>query len=173
MARKRKRPHKATLEAAPTPQRVRMAESDLAIGDDRQGTKTLRIMDAPLEQAYHRGYIGDECYWVGFRWRQHWYLAGLAGGPSAIDYGRVHNFGFPDYANMPKTETQAHHRAEYRVAYEYLGPMLANFTERVVCYEVPLITAGHALGYGRRERALHQAKLRLRQVLGMLSKLWG
>src|SRR5262245_34564876 len=131
----RKKPHRAAVEADPTPERMSKAGDDFELGDDGRGRKTLTVRDAPLERALARKAITHEQYQAGIKYRHHWYHAGLSG-IGSIDLNRV--FSAESAYGMARTEAQYFHRQRYREAVDRLDRVAHSVLDQAICQEVSL-----------------------------------
>lgn len=160
-----------------TPQRLRMAGSDAAVGAD--GVR--RLSDDPLSRLAARGLLwpGDEdrnrlLAEAGERFRTDRHRASLDG-PGAMDVGRVGGGAGDPAWSMPLTERMAHWRWRYRQAVQALGgPYLAAVVEAVVCDERSLEDVGRQVS-GRPDPKQAQAVAmdRLREGLRVLAVHYG
>lgn len=167
MASKRKRPVDLEQRAQPTPERVRQADGAIEIGDDRRGSKTLTMRDAPLERALSRGVISRSQYDAGVKFRLHWYRGGMAGNLKTIDLNGV--FG----GQGSETEAKLFHRQQFFHARNSIGNWGAYVLDHVVCLETPLEKVGYSLGWGSKPQAIAVATEHLKIALDGLCRLWG
>ena len=156
--------------ARPTPERLRHANGDVEVGTGAERVVTMR--DSPLERARARGVITALQYDAGVKFRHHWYHAGMAGTfPSPADMSRVFGGGEAG-AGMPRSEGEAFHRQQYRMAVEAAGKTGSMVLTMVCGQEEPLDRIGHFLGWGSRAEAIVAATERLRAALDDLIRVW-
>lgn len=173
MARKKPEPLTHSLQSDPTPQRLARADGHFEVGDDKQGTKVIRLADAPLDRMFRRKAISGPEFSALQRFRHHWYHAGLIPNVGSVDLNRVFASDPSNSSGMAKSEAQAHHRGEYRQACELLGHRGRITVDNVVCSEQSLEVAGYALGWLSKPQAIAAASEILRDAGFRLARLWG
>lgn len=162
----------------PTAERILKSGGAFEIGDDKQGTRVYRFQDCPLDRAYNRKALHSSEYTALMKFRHHWYHADLAPHLGSVDLNRVFASDFSSMSGMPKSERQAHHRGQYRLACAELerhpdGHKIRIVVDNVVCSEQPLHIAGFAIGYSSQHKARQAAEKRLRSAGDILSRMWG
>lgn len=157
----------------PTRQRMELIGDDFEVGDDRQGTKVIRITNSPLERMLHRKAIDPVEYTALRRFQHHWYHSGLIPGIGSVDLNRVFAADPSGMSGMAKSEAQAHHRKQYRDACGLLGRRAQITVDNVVCSEQTLEVAGYGLGWPSKPQAIAAASEVLRDAGYRLAKLWG
>jgi hypothetical protein len=188
-ALKRKKSEAVYQDVGPTPQRLRRAQGDYSVGDDKQGGKTWTMQDSPLDRLKKQAKIPSLRYEALNKFRVHWYHAGLSGSVSSMDLNRVFASDLSSLSGMAKTEAQAFHRQQYRNAKQHLTKLRSPdnamtheqfshkcgiVVDNVLCSEHPLEFAGYAVGASTsRYRAREAAKDYLAAAADALIDLWG
>lgn len=157
----------------PTPERMARAGVDFEVGGDERSGKVLRLTDIPLERMKARGALNDTEYSALQKYRDHWYLGGLLPVVGSIDLNRIFASDPLSLSGMAKSESQAHHRQQYRQANEELGMRTVTTVDRVVCHEWTLEAAGYELGWNAKAQAIAAATELLRYAGDKLARLWG
>jgi hypothetical protein len=157
----------------PTRERMELIGDEFEVGDDKQGTKVVRILDTPLNRMLNRKAIDPVEYTALQRFHHHWYHSGLIPGLGSVDLNRVFAADPSGMSGMAKSEAQAHHRKQYREACELLGRRARITVDNVVCSEQTLEVAGYALGWPSKPQAIAAASETLRDAGYRLAKLWG
>lgn len=172
----------------PTKERIAKAESHYVVGDDKRGNRVYHFHDCPLDRMYSRltrqakGH-GEEAglrreYTALVKYRHHWHAAGLQDSIGSADLNRIFASDPGSMSGMAKSERQAHHRQQYRVARDDkdvgLGHKPGIVVDNVVCAETSLEVAGWAIGsFTSRTSARDGAERILRESGRKLAKLWG
>ncbi len=164
--RKRREPD----ERGPGPTPERMAKAGEAFEVGQSGMITLR--DSPLEWMERRGVIPTNLYNVGSKYRHHWHFAGLLPPVGSIDLNRVFA-STGGNVGMPASESQAHHRQQYRAAQEALGMIVGRVLDNVICLECSLVDAGRICGWKDEKQARAVATAYVRDGLERLRAMWG
>lgn len=160
-------------QGAPTPERLKLAEGHVEVGDDAQGTRVYTLRDSPLERLSARGGIDPREYSALMKFKQHWYHAGLQPALGGVDLARVFASDPASFSGMAKTERQVFHRQRYREAVQHIGLRAALVVERVVCAEQTLEMAGLALNWRTPAQARAAATELLRDAGYRLAQFWG
>lgn len=169
-------------EYGPTLQRLAMAQGNVSIGDDKQGTRIYHFHDTPLDRLYSRlvrraGSYQERLirreYIALQKYKNHWFAAGLECALGSADLNRVFASDPGSMSGMAKTERQAHHRQQYRAAREEIGHKPGIVVDNVVCAETSLEVAGWSVGYNSRTQARDKAEEVLRECGQKLAKFWG
>jgi hypothetical protein len=74
---------------------------------------------------------------------------------------------------MAKSERQAFHRQQWRLAREELGHQAGIVVDNIVCAEWSLEIAGYSIGYTSPYRAREGARIILKDSGRVLADLWG
>lgn len=157
-----------------TPERERHANGASEWGRDERDRKTVRTMrDSPLERMLMRGVITGEQYRAAEKYRLHWYRAGLSSPLQSIDLNRIFASDESAFSGMAKTEAQAFHRQQFRIAMETVGVISAAVLNAVVCDEKNLEEAGAKLGWSAKPQAIAAATERMKYALDQLCSHWG
>jgi len=174
----------------PTAERIAKSESHFTIGDDKQGTRVYHFHDSPLDRLYSRlaRRSSEETrarreYAALLKYRHHWYSAGLLANLSSVDLNRIYAADASSMSGMAKSERQADHRVQYRLARALIGHRPGIVVDNVVCSETTLEIAGYSVGFGyykKKEgtfsspyRAREEATKLLRAAANQLAALWG
>ena len=157
-----------TIQANPTPERMRRAGQEHEVGGERGAVRVLTMRDAPLERALSRGAITSSQYTAGEKYRIHWHRSGLQGLPSS-DLGRI----FAGFQELNRSEKQIWHGQRYHEAKDHLGKIDAEMLDALICDETPLEQIGYWLGWHSRSSAIVAATERMKAALDGLRKLWG
>jgi hypothetical protein len=114
------------VATGPTAERLAKAENHYAKGDDKRGNVVYQFHDSPLDRLYSRlakqaKSLGTQDglrreYTALTKYRHHWRAAGLQDSIGSADLNRVFASDPGSMSGMAKTEGQAHHRKQYRVA---------------------------------------------------------
>lgn len=153
-----------------TPERLR--REPFEVGDDRQGTKIVRII-SPLERMRRDGRLSGAEYDALQRYKHHWHHSGQQPALSSVDPNRIFASDVLSFSGMAKSEAQAHHRQQYRAARLHLGHRPGIVADNVVCYENTLEIAGYGIGYASPYRARAAAFEILQDCAHRLAKFWG
>lgn len=184
---------KPNPEYGPTVQRLAIAQGNVSIGDDKQGTRIYHFHDTPLDRLYSRlvrragSYQEQQIrreYIALQKYKNHWFAAGLECALGSADLNRVFASDPGSMSGMAKTERQAHHRQEYRAARKEIGHKPGIVLDNIVCAELSLEMAGASIGYGsyykagRKSyaspyRAREEATKLLREAGAKLAQFWG
>lgn len=156
-----------------TRERMDHIGDEFEVGDDKQGTKVVRITASPLDRMLARKAIDPVEYTALRRFHHHWYHAGLIPGVGSVDLNRVFAADPSGMSGMAKSEAQAHHRRQYREACGLLGRRAQITVDNVVCSEQTLEVAGYGLGWPSKPQAIAAASEMLRDAGFRLAKLWG
>jgi hypothetical protein len=109
-----------------------------------QTVKTVRrVVAARIFQLHNRGVLDDDTFAAARWYRTAWDMSGLDGGASIAAYGSDPR-GEKAFGMMPRTETQAEARADFRFAQAGLPSELAPLFDRVVLHEDTLADAARA-----------------------------
>ena len=166
----------------PTAERLAMASGHFHIGDDRQGVRVYHFCDSPLDRLYSRltrraGTHQEKKlrreYTALMKYRNHWFAAGLQSALESADLNRIFASDPGSMSGMAKTEKQAHHRQQYRLARDELGHKPGIIVDNVVCAETSLEVAGWSIGYNSRTSARDNAESILRESGRKLASMWG
>lgn len=157
-----------------TPERERHAAGASEWGRDERDRKTVRTMrDSPLERMLMRGVITPQQYRAGEKYRLHWYRAGLSSPLQTIDLNRIFSNDDAGFSGMAKTEAQAFHRQQFRIAVGVVGAISAALLDAVICAEKNLDEAGTKLGWNAKPQAIAAATERTKYALDQLCSHWG
>jgi hypothetical protein len=114
------------VATGPTAERLAKAENHYAKGDDKRGNVVYQFHDSPLDRLYSRlakqaKSLGSQDglrreYTALTKYRHHWRAAGLQDSIGSADLNRVFASDPGSMSGMAKTEGQAHHRKQYRLA---------------------------------------------------------
>ena len=167
MMRKR---HREPEERGPGPTPERLAKAGEAFEVGQSGMVTLR--DSPLEWMERRRVISTSLYNVGSKYRHHWHYSGMLPKVGSVDLNRVFG-GIGGNVGMPSSESQAHHRQQYRNAQEELGMLVGRVIDNVVCLEFSLVDAGRLCGWKDEKQARAVATAFVRDGLERLRLMWG
>ena len=172
----------------PTAERLLKAQGGYSIGDDKQGTRIYHFHDTPLDRLYSRlvkragSYQEQQIrkeYVALQQYRKHWYCAGLESSIGSVDLDRIFASDPGSMSGMAKTERQAYHRQQYRLARDGkdgkggLGHKPGIVVDNVVCAETSLEVAGWSIGYNSRTSARDNAERILRECGQKLASFWG
>jgi hypothetical protein len=159
----------------PTAERLAKAQSHYTVGDDKQGTRIYHFHDCALDRLYSRiarqakGRNDEDAarqeYAALLKYRHHWHSAGLEPSPKSVDLDRIF---CPDAANMSgmaKSERQAFHRQQYRIAAEVVGHKGSILLDNFVCYDWSARIASEMSPYLFRKT--------VREAAQKLAKHWG
>ena len=156
------------VPASPTPEGMRKAAGGAVRGD----TGRVTFRDSPLEKLETARKVTNAHYRAGEKLRIHRHMAGLDAHYSAVNLNAVGAGG----DTLPKAYTSdlaSHHREQYRLACQRLGLHRARIVEMIVCDDVDLAQAGHALGWKSDNQARAAAVEILRSGLSDLADMWG
>lgn len=167
---RRKPTRRREIERAPGPTPERMAKAGEAFEVGHHGTITLR--DSPLEWLERRGVITSSQYNTGAKYRHHWHFSGMLPNIGTIDLNRIFA-GNGGNIGMPSSESQAHHRQQYRAAQEKVGMVTGRLLDNIICLEFSVVDAGRKLGWKDEEVARREAIKELCMGLDLLRDLWG
>jgi hypothetical protein len=164
-------------------ERIAKADNHYAKGDDKRGNVVYQFHDSPLDRLYSRlakqaKSLGSQDglrreYTALTKYRHHWRAAGLQDSIGSADLNRVFASDPGSMSGMAKTEGQAHHRKQYRVARDEIGHQPGIVVDNCVCHENPMEVAGFALGYTSVFRAREAAERMLREAGRQLAGIWG
>lgn len=166
--KRRRKPIERERGLGPTPERIAKAGEAFEVG--HHGTITLR--DSPLEWLERRGLISPSQYNTGAKYRHHWHFSGMLPNIGTIDLNRVF-VGNGGNVGMPSSESQAHHRQQYRAAQEQVGLQIGRLLDNIICLEFSVVDAGRIAGWKDEKQARAVATELLRVGLDKLHKLWG
>jgi hypothetical protein len=157
----------------PTEERIAKAQGNVAVGDDRQGTKIYHFLDTPLLRLYKRLGTADKSdeatdqlrreFTALMKYRDHWYYAGLETKFGSIDMDRVQSSG-----GMSTGERQAHHAIIYRKAAKMLGLWNSHIVEHIACLDRSVVDC-HAFGIAI---SPYLFRKRLRESANRLADSW-
>jgi hypothetical protein len=170
---RRKPTRRREIERAPGPTPERMAKAGEAFEVGHHGTITLR--DSPLEWLERRGSkngISPAQYNAGVKYRHHWHFSGMLPNIGTIDLNRIFA-GNGGNIGMPSSESQAHHRQQYRAAQDAVGMQVGRLLDNVICLEFSVVDAGRILGWRDEKQARAAAISLLRVGLDKLRAMWG
>ena len=159
----------ATGREGATRERLQKANGQVHV---QNGVQYLR--DDTLDKALDRGDITHRQYEAGKKYRHHWYNSGMAGSLQSCDWNRV-GFSADFSAGMPRTEVEAHHRKQYRLAkaeLESFSVLLFEAIESFVCREIGVVAIG-SNRWGNRPQAQAGATERIVHGLDVLARLYG
>lgn len=157
-----------------TPERERQASGKSEWGRDERNRQTVQTLrDSPLDAAHLRRDITDRQYAAAMKYKNHWFQGGLAGALQSIDPNRVFASDMTDFSHMAKTEAQAFHRQQYRIAIEVIGVIPAAVLDTIACYEKPLTQVGVNMGWKSKPKGVQAAEVILRDALDKLCRHWG
>jgi hypothetical protein len=168
----------------PTAERLAKAQGHVSIGDDKQGTRIYHFHDNPLDRMYGRltrqargasAEAGLRLEYLALtKYRHHWHAAGLQASIGSVDLDRVFASDPTSMSGMAKTESQAHHRRQYREAVEHIGWKPHIVVDNIVCAGTSIEQAGWAIGsFTSRTSARDGAEQMLRESGRKLARLWG
>jgi hypothetical protein len=152
----------------PTPERLAKAGEAFEVG--HHGTITLR--DSPLEWLERRGVITSSQYNTGTKYRHHWHFSGMLPNIGTIDLNRIFA-GNGGNVGMPSSESQAHHRQQYRLAQAEVGMQIGRLLDNIICLEFSVVDAGRIAGWKDEKQARAVATELLRVGLDKLKAMWG
>jgi hypothetical protein len=156
-------------ERGPTDARIRKSEGyDIGKADGRY---TMR--DAPIEIMAAKKILTEKQYQGLTKYRIHWFNAGLAGQISAMDPNHIFATDITNFSVMAKTERQAHHRQQWRIANLKLGLKGSWVVHKMACEEWTAEQAGRAMGWNNRPQAVAASTQLLRDAADRLCSLWG
>ena len=112
-------------------------------------------------------------YTALMKYKHHWHSAGLESALGSVDLNRIFASDPGSMSGMAKTESQAHHRQQYREGRALVGHRPGIVLDSVVCADQSLVIAGYGLGYDSEYRARQAATLILRECGTTLANLWG
>lgn len=168
----------------PTAERLAKAQGHVSVGDDKQGTRIYHFHDNPLDRMYGRltrqakgasAEAGLRLEYLALtKYRHHWHAAGLQSTIGSAELDRVFASDPTSMSGMAKTESQAHHRRQYREAVEHIGWKPHIVVDNVVCAGTSIEQAGWAIAsFTSRTSARDGAEIILRESGRKLAKLWG
>jgi hypothetical protein len=160
---------RATIQAEPTPERLKKAGEDLEIGQAYNRAE-MRVRDTPIERALLRHIITQHQYDAGIKYYNHWYRAGMAGTIGSSDLTRVFGDGF---RNLDPSEARMFHRQRYIQAVLVMGKVGTGIVDRSLSTGDTLESIGYSLGWKNASQARAGATERLRMALDALCRLWG
>ena len=161
------------IHGSPTPERLRMAGNDFALGGEDRGIKTYTMRDSPLDRAHKKGIISGAEHSALQKFRHHWYHSGQAPAISSLDLDRVFSGEPGGVHGMPKSEGQVFHRQRWLEAQEKLGARSTPVVEMFVCHEGNLEICGQMLGWNSKPQAIAGAAELVKDAGYRLAKLWG
>jgi hypothetical protein len=161
------------IHGSPTPERLRMAGGDFALGGEDRGIKTYTMRDCPLDRAFKKRIISGAEHSALQKYRHHWYHAGQAPHIGSLDLDRIFSGGQGGPAGMPKSEGQVFHRQRWREAQACLGLRSSAVVDRFVCQEESLELCGQAIGWNSKPQAIAGAAELVKDAGYRLAKLWG
>jgi hypothetical protein len=161
------------IHGSPTPERLRMAGNDFALGGEDRGIKTYTMRDSPLDRAHKKGIISGAEHSALQKYRHHWYHAGQAPTIGSLDLDRIFSGGEGGPAGMPKSEGQVFHRQRWREAQACLGMRSSAVVDRFVCQEENLELCGQAIGWANKPQAIAGAAELVKDAGYRLARLWG
>jgi len=182
----KRKSQKFTIERrqiGPTAERLAKAGDHFVVGDDKQGGRIYQFHDSSLDRLYSRltkaaKSIASEHqlrreYIALQRYKHHWHHAGLQESVGSVDLNRVFASDPTSMSGMAKTEKQAHHRQQWRLAREKLGHKPGIVIDNFVCAGWGLDVAGVTLGYASAYRTRLAAQKVIRESATLLANLWG
>jgi len=161
------------IHGSPTPERLRLAGNDFALGGEDRGIKTYTMRDSPLDRAHKKGIISGAEHSALQKYRHHWYHAGQAPTISSLDLDRIFSAEPSKRAGMPMSESQVYHGQEWRQAQECLGMRSSAIVDLFVCREENLEQCGQAIGWNSKPQAIAGAAELVKDAGYRLAKLWG
>lgn len=157
----------------PTDDRVRTAGDFYVVGSEKQGPRRITMLDSPLDRLWARQRIDPVSYSALQRYQVHWYHGGLQPGCGSVDLNRVFASDPGSMSGMAKSERQAYHRQQWRLARKEMGHRPGIVVDNIVCAEWSLEIAGYSIGYTSPYRAREGARTVLMDAGRVLAKLWG
>lgn len=164
---------RSVIDGIPTAERLAKAQGFFVVGDDKQGTKIVRMRDDVLERLLARHILTGAEYAALQKYHLHWHRAGLEATTGSVDLNRVFSSDPGSMSGMAKTEGQAHHRKQWREARELIGHRAGIVVDNVVCAGWNLETAGHSIGFASPYRARQAAVGYIKDASHRLTRLWG
>ena len=161
------------IHGSPTPERLRMAGGNFALGGEDRGIKTYTMRDSPLDRAHKKGIISGAEHSALQKYRHHWYHAGQASTIGSIDLDRVFSAEPSKRAGMPMSEGQVYHGQKWREAQQCLGMRSSAIVDRFVCQEENLELCGNLIGWTNKPQAIAGAAELVKDAGYRLAKLWG
>jgi hypothetical protein len=167
-------PHAARQPAipGPTPERLKRSGGFFEIGGDKRVGHRFIMRDTPLGRALVRQKISAEEYTGLKKYSLHWLAGGLQGHMGSVDLNRIYAFDPSAMTGLCKSEAQAYHLGEYRLAHDFLGRRPAFVADCVACLELSLDVVGEALGFRSPYRGREAALEILRDAGGRLMVFW-
>jgi hypothetical protein len=161
------------IHGSPTPERLRMAGNDFALGGEDRGIKTYTMRDSPLDRIFARRSLSGSEYAALQKYFHHWHHAGLQATVGSVDLNRIFSSDPASMSGMAKTEAQAHHRKQWREARALIGIETGIVVDYVVCAGSSLEAAGTHIGYNSPFRAREAALKHVQRAGDMLERHWG
>ena len=128
----------------PTEERLAQAQGNVAIGDDRQGTKLYHFLDSPLLRLYKRLGAADKSdaatdqlrreFTALMKYARHWNGSQMDAKVGSATLDRVQNSN----AELESGESYAHHLIIYRNAAKLLGMWSSHIVEHIACLDRPI-----------------------------------
>lgn len=166
----------------PTPERLLKSGGDFEVGNDKTA-KIYTFRDGSLERLKDRGKLADRHsrngseieprYEALMKYRHHWRCAGMEPSFGNFDLNKVFATEDGGFAGMARTEAQAFHVGQYRLAVREIGIKSSFVVECVVCQDDTLASAGAKLGYADRNSAVGAATEIIQLAADRLAGLWG
>jgi hypothetical protein len=149
------------------------AGSAFEIGGSGRAGKVIRIMDSPLDGMLRREWIGGADYAALDKLRHHWWHANLSGSPRSADLNRAWANSAFGFSHMAKTESEAHHRVQYRKAMALFSHIRGIVVTNALFSELPLHLCIPRIGPASVYRCREAAKRELIGAADQLRKHWG
>lgn len=156
----------------PTPERLAKADEHFVVGDDQRGGKVYTFQDDVLERARKRQVIDARQYAAICKFRHHWHHGGLEPTVGSVDLNRVFAPDLGSFSGMAKSERQAFHRQQYRIAVQKLGMRLSSVVEKIACMDRKVEDVGRELGWAHPLQARASASEMLITGGDILADLW-
>lgn len=156
----------------PTAERLAKAGIDLTIGGDERTGRRYVMRDNPLDRALRKKMISGVQHSALHKYRHHWYHGGLSPILSSVDLNRIFSAEPGGMSGMAKSEGQVFHRKRWREANDALSYKSGIVVSKIVCEEESLDTAGAAIGFASKDKAITEAAKELRKAADILSELW-
>lgn len=157
----------------PTRERMAKAGQDFHTVFDNEGARVITMRDAPIERMLSRKAIDPIPYTALMKFKHHWYHSGQQPSVGSVDPNRVFSANPGGFSGMAKSEAQADHRQQYRIAVRHIGMLASNIVEKVVCYEMPLASTQDSLNCRNAPQAISGASAVLKVAGEQLARLWG
>jgi hypothetical protein len=168
-------------EGLPTPERLKMAEGYLEIGDDKQGTRVYHFLDTCLDRTYAdliRKATGEiernlASEYEALTKLNVAYVSGhLNGNVGSIDFDRTYCPSTEGRSFLAATEKVLHYRDVFRAGMAALSVHQVSVVGDVVMGGRSLENAGYVIGCKSQRRAIERARNVLRSAGEVLANLW-